>query len=81
VAESGAGWAVRCGGGGAAASPVGGLSRAVAAAAPRVRGGGCRGERRRLEIDEVGAAVGPAAASGVAKRRGDGRGWRGGARG
>jgi hypothetical protein len=44
VAERGAGWAARCGGGGAAVSPVGGLVL-VAAAAPRIRVLGYLGRR------------------------------------
>jgi hypothetical protein len=42
VAEPRAGWATQCDGRDAAASPVSGLSPAVAAAS-RARGEGCRG--------------------------------------
>jgi hypothetical protein len=55
VAEPRAGWVARCGGGGAAASPVGGLLATVVVA-PRVRGGSCQREWRRPMIDEIGAA-------------------------
>jgi hypothetical protein len=47
-------------------SSVSGLSPAVVTT-PRVRGGGCWGERRRPEIEEVGVATGAAVAGGAAR--------------
>jgi hypothetical protein len=51
VAEPGAGRAAQL-------SPIDGLSLAMTMS-PRVRGGGCRRERRRPEIEEVGMTASP----------------------